>query len=175
MVPSWTGSSYFLPVRLSTIEIVSAIDFRLLSSNFRLRTVVVPVLVLVDRFVGDAVGAVGPAGQILQLASLTAERPPFVFDRVTPAQDAERLRHQPMLTRGARCEVRGARCEVRGAGARCGCGQPPSAAWWRTSLARTMKITSSATLVAWSPIRSRCRETRMRSRAGSIVEGSASM
>ncbi len=30
--------------------------------------------------------------------------------------------------------------------------------WWRTSAPRTQKITSSAMLVAWSPIRSRLRE-----------------
>ena len=34
-----------------------------------------------------------------------------------------------------------------------------------------MKITSSATFVAWSPIRSRCREMWIKSRAGSMVEG----
>ena len=32
-------------------------------------------------------------------------------------------------------------------------------------------MTSSAMLVAWSPMRSRCRETRIRSSAGSIVVG----
>src|SRR5471030_423587 len=37
IVPSWTGSSYVLPVRLSVIEIVSAIgDFRFQTSDFRL-------------------------------------------------------------------------------------------------------------------------------------------
>ena len=35
-----------------------------------------------------------------------------------------------------------------------------------------MKITSSAMLVAWSPMRSRWRDTRIRSSAGSMVAGS---
>ena len=51
----------------------------------------------------------------------------------------------------------------------------PSPAWWRTSRAETMKMTSSAMLVAWSPMRSRWREIRIRSSAGSIVAGSCSM
>jgi hypothetical protein len=50
-----------------------------------------------------------------------------------------------------------------------------SGAWCRTSRADTMKMTSSAMLVAWSPIRSRWRDTRIRSSAGSMVAGSWSM
>ena len=47
--------------------------------------------------------------------------------------------------------------------------RPASPAWCRTSLAETMKMTSSAMFVAWSPIRSRWREIRIRSSAGSMV------
>ena len=50
-----------------------------------------------------------------------------------------------------------------------------SSAWWRTSLASTMKITSSAMLVAWSAMRSRLRLIRISASARSIVPGSAIM
>src|SRR5688572_21553636 len=47
--------------------------------------------------------------------------------------------------------------------------------WWRTSLASTTKMTSSAMLVAWSAIRSRLRLTRISPSARSMVPGSAIM
>ena len=47
--------------------------------------------------------------------------------------------------------------------------------WWRTSLASTRKITSSAMLVAWSAMRSMLRLIRIRERARWMVPGSAIM
>ena len=41
-----------------------------------------------DRFGRNPIRAFGPAGQILQLAALAAERPPAGIDRVTPAEHA---------------------------------------------------------------------------------------
>ena len=52
---------------------------------------------IVDRLGGDAVSAVGPAGEILQLAPLAAERPPGVFHGMAPAENADRRRHHSIL------------------------------------------------------------------------------
>src|SRR5258708_32297671 len=106
IVPSWTGSSYFFPVRLSTVQMVSAIGFRISAVRLQI-AVFVRLVLVVDRFGGDAVRAVGPAGEVLQLAPLAAERPPGFFHGMTPAEDTERLRHQGYSThpgRGATCE-----------------------------------------------------------------------
>src|SRR5581483_4510782 len=78
MVPSWIGSSYFLPVRLSTIVRVSAMRF------------VVRGVGLLNRLAGDPVRSVGPTRQILHLAALAAERPPLGVGRLPPAEHAKR-------------------------------------------------------------------------------------
>src|SRR5947207_6767411 len=72
IVPSWTGSSYFFPVRLSTIVSVSAIRANESAVVFR----ILRLPRVAGRFAGDAIRAVGPPRQILQLAALAAERPP---------------------------------------------------------------------------------------------------
>ncbi len=103
MVPSWMGSSYFLPVRLSTIVSVSAIEV----SSRPSRSAVAPSgwsgrqtrsvrIVLassgrrIHRLRSHAIGAVRPARQILQLAALAAEGSPFRLHRMLPAEDAQR-------------------------------------------------------------------------------------
>src|SRR3954447_19884889 len=76
MVPSWIGTSYCLPVRLSVMVSVSAIGrFRIL--RLRLR--------------GDAVSAGEPPPQVRHLAALAAERPPRGVHRFLPAVDAQRV------------------------------------------------------------------------------------
>ena len=155
------------------------------------------------RLAGDAVLAVSPAGEVDQPAAVAAERPERRIHRPAPAQHAQRRlrRHTGILTaisgsgfvrrasgsgRGSlacRRVTAGHRASRSGRTATGGCqsrahpcrGSAASAAWCRTSRADTMKITSSATFVAWSPMRSRWRETRMRSSDGSMVEGSCSM
>src|SRR6185436_6589341 len=126
---------------------------------------------------GDGIGSVGPARQILQFAALAAERAPRRFHRMPPAEDAEWLHGRYFILRNRAPRV-AARTARRSEAGRVGIWpdfDTPrmtrshfrlSPAWWRTSLAETMKMTSSATLVAWSPIRSRWRETRIRSSAG---------
>src|SRR5690242_21707928 len=71
MAPSWTGSSYCLPVRLSVIVIVSGIP--------RVGRVAVCVVSLarvgavgVGRLAGDAVVALEPAGEVQQAAAFAA-------------------------------------------------------------------------------------------------------
>jgi hypothetical protein len=106
--------------------------------------------------------------------------------------DARPRRHSMVMTAvvlGSGCWVlgsRGAWFNVRGSRLRtpalCAPNPAPSTkhpepeiqkeAWCRTSRPDTMKMTSSAIFVAWSPIRSRCREIRIKSRAGSMVDGS---
>src|ERR1017187_6500085 len=65
IVPSWIGTSYFLPVRLSTIVSVSeGVIFGCVRFGF-------------GHWLGStSVRPVGPARQVLQLAPLAAERPP---------------------------------------------------------------------------------------------------
>src|SRR6185312_7124095 len=76
MVPSVSGTSYVLPVRLSVIVRVSAI-------------VVVVAGRVGDLFTRNAVGLAGPSRQILSFASLAAERPPGGIDRMLPAVNAQ--------------------------------------------------------------------------------------
>src|SRR5450759_2971236 len=90
IVPSWTGTSYFLPVRLSTIVSVSeGIIFVCVRFGFG------------HRVGSDPVRPVGPARQVLQLAPLAAERPPREVYRVAPAEYAQprlvRRRHRSIL------------------------------------------------------------------------------
>src|SRR5437667_12908184 len=84
IVPFWIGRSYFLPVRLSVTVSVSAI----------VRSTFAFVLFRFVRFryrvARNPVSAGGPAGQILQLAPLAAERPIRLVNRMPPAQHAQR-------------------------------------------------------------------------------------
>src|SRR5215471_16491520 len=72
IVPSEMGTSYVLPVLLSVIVSVSAM--------------VVGVSDLVRR---HAIGLVGPSREVLQLASLAAERLPGGIHRMPPAEHAQ--------------------------------------------------------------------------------------
>src|SRR6476660_2863121 len=70
MVPSWIGTWYCFPVRLSVIVSVSAIrSFRILRERLR----------------GDAVSLGEPPPQVGHLAALAAERPPRRVRRLLPA------------------------------------------------------------------------------------------
>ena len=109
-----------------------------------------------ERVASDLIVAGQPLAQIAQPTAPAAERPPrgpraCVCSRRKPAR--------PLPDSISRRVVYG-----RSSIARC-----------RTSFADTMKMTSSAMLVAWSPMRSRCLDTRIRSSPGSIVEWSCSM
>src|SRR4051794_14601700 len=108
IVPSWIGSSYFLPVRLSTMLSVSAMRF------------VVRGVGLGNGLTGHAVRAVGPFRQVLHLAALAAERPPLRIDRLSPAEDAQPgLRgcgHQLILVLRPRDEGLWTRFRARGDG-----------------------------------------------------------
>src|SRR6185436_9995614 len=140
IVPSVTGTSYVLPVRLSLIVRVSAI-------------VVVRLVALWDRVGRHAVGLVGPSRQILQFAALAAERPPVGHDRMAPAVNTQfYLRRLVQSCHPAFCNP-----EILDRPAEAGRYREGvlSSAWCRTSRAETMKITSSAMFVAWSPMRSR--------------------
>src|ERR1017187_1293248 len=102
IVPSWTGTSYFLPVRLSTIVSVSE------------ELIVVCVRFSFSHWVGsDPVRPVGPTRQVLQFAPLAAERPPREVDRVAPAEYARsglvRGRHPSILIVRGRVLPRGRR------------------------------------------------------------------
>src|SRR5215467_2274575 len=79
IAPSWTSSSYFFPVRLSTMVSVSAILFRLFVLAVRPR----------HGFARHAVPAVRPARQILDPTTFAAERTPRGIDRVHPAEHAQ--------------------------------------------------------------------------------------
>src|SRR5678815_650614 len=105
IVPSWMGSSYFLPVRLSTIVSVSAIEVSVVCfkssigrsvaicsshvpSDFRsVRIVFASPGRRIHRLGGHAIGAVRPARQVLQLAPLAAEGSPLRLHRILPAED----------------------------------------------------------------------------------------
>src|SRR2546428_11666837 len=66
------------------------------SSYVRLPTFT--VVRVTHRFSRDLVRAVGPAGEVLQLAPLAAEGPPCGVDRLAPAERAKRrLRHHLIL------------------------------------------------------------------------------
>src|ERR1700731_4115097 len=82
-------------VRKSEVRSPKA-EVEIVLSYFRLRTVIVFIRV-VHRFPGGLVGAVGPVGEILQLAAFTAERPPERIDGVMPAKNAERRGHPAIL------------------------------------------------------------------------------
>jgi len=59
---------------------------------------VVKIVRVVERLAGDAIGAVGPARQILELTALAAERPPRRLDWPSPAEYAESdVWHAPIL------------------------------------------------------------------------------
>src|SRR5436190_6990461 len=79
IVPSWMGTSYCLPVRLSVIVSVSGIG-----SHVR------PALVG-GRLPGHVVAARQPSSQVGQLATLAAERPPLRVRRFPSAVDAPRV------------------------------------------------------------------------------------
>src|SRR5687768_3321962 len=79
IVPSWIGTSYFLPVRLSVIVSVSG-----MRSVVRLR-------LGVHRLSRHSVTARNPPPQIRHLAALAAERTPGRIDRLLPAVDAQRV------------------------------------------------------------------------------------
>src|SRR5947208_1774440 len=85
IAPSWMGTSYWVPVRLSVIVSVSAISAQMLGLCF-----VVLVLVgcgnvggRIDR-IRDAVIALQPAAEIGHLAALAAEGPPLRVGRMQP-------------------------------------------------------------------------------------------
>src|SRR6476469_9752029 len=88
MVPSSIGSSYFFPVRLSTIVSVSAIEVS--SDVWSVSVVFARPLCRIYRLGGHAIGAVRPARKVLELASLAAEGSPFGLCRILPAEDAQR-------------------------------------------------------------------------------------
>src|SRR5437588_8795358 len=102
IVPSWIGSSYFFPVRLSTIVSVSAIRSNQSAVVFR----IVRLPRVAGRFARDTIRAAGPPRQILELAALAAERPPRGIDGVPPAEHAQRrfrvVRHPYHCSRGRR-------------------------------------------------------------------------
>src|SRR4249920_3887188 len=86
IAPSWIGTSYCLPVRLSVIVSVSAITAEILR-----RRLVVLFFVHGGGYagrplgpVGDAVIALQPAAEVGHLAALAAERPPGHLDRLLP-------------------------------------------------------------------------------------------
>src|SRR6516225_7187428 len=86
IVPSWIATSYVLPVRLSVIVSVS-----LIAGCFGLRRVG-------HRLARNAVRTVGPAGEILELAALAAERTPLRIDWMFAAERTQRrFGHPPIL------------------------------------------------------------------------------
>src|SRR5438046_10690064 len=84
IVPSCTGSSYFFPVRLSTIVSVSGIAGSRLPPSLFVRS-----FGIADGFIRHPVFAIHPARQIEQLAALAAERPPLRIHRLAPAEHAQ--------------------------------------------------------------------------------------
>src|SRR5438128_1904886 len=86
IVPSRIGSSYFFPVRLSTIVSVSAIRESVGSLAGSLFTVKFFTLGFRHPLGRDAVRPIGPAREILDLAALAAERPPCRVDRQPPTE-----------------------------------------------------------------------------------------
>src|SRR5262249_48126783 len=79
IVPSWMGTSYFLPVRLSVIVSVSAI-------GRHVRRALVG-----RRLPGDGVAARQPPSQVGHPAAFAAERAPRRVHRSLPAVDAPRV------------------------------------------------------------------------------------
>src|SRR6478609_4861696 len=125
----------------------------------------VAVVFVRDWFCGHVVRAVDPLRQVLQFAAFAAERRPWRLCGLTAAKDAHTLVNHGLILWYRRRQAKRGWTHPSCA----------SAAWCRTSRPETMKITSSAMLVAWSPTRSRWREIKIRSSAGSIVTGSWSM
>src|SRR3954447_18075649 len=78
-VPSWIGTSYCLPVRLSVIVSVSAIARHVRPD------------IIGRRLPGHAVVARQPPSQVRHLAARAAERLPRRVHRVLPAVDAPRV------------------------------------------------------------------------------------
>src|SRR5436190_22287385 len=94
IVPSLLGSSYCLPVRLSTTVRVSPVGFDGVDAAAAFRSVVtlfamVFVLILVVgrgyRFVRQSIAAVRPSRQVFIAASLAAERTPPLVHRTRAA------------------------------------------------------------------------------------------
>src|SRR5437867_7101552 len=86
IAPSWIGTSYFRPVRLSVMVRLSGIG------ALSLRRVFVPLRVRVgEGFGGRAVAAGQPSAEIRHLAALAAERPPRRVHRLLPAIDTQLL------------------------------------------------------------------------------------
>src|SRR5215813_3016771 len=79
IVPSWTGTSYCLPVRLSVIVSVSGIGRHVRHA------------LVGSRLPGHAGAARQPPPQVGHLAALAAERPPRRGHRFVPAVDAPRV------------------------------------------------------------------------------------
>ena len=109
MAPSVIGSSYCLPVRLSVIVSVSAIEER------AVRSVSWVVRGGWDGIAGDAVAPVGPARQVLDSAPLAAERPPPLVHRAGAAQDARRCLAHPIHSTSGETPDRKLRPERAGA------------------------------------------------------------
>src|SRR5262245_39395983 len=91
IVPSWIGSSYVFPVRLSVTVSVSGIGIRgQLEGSRLLAPVRVFLGVVALTLPGNPVIAAGPARQILELAAFAAEGAPGGRDRMSPAENAQR-------------------------------------------------------------------------------------
>src|SRR5437660_268376 len=93
IVPSWIGSSYFLPVRLSTTVSVSLI--RIGGSGERAPEPASVRIVVASVGVGCwfpsyPVRTIGPPCQVLNLAALATERPPRRIDGLPAAVRAYR-------------------------------------------------------------------------------------
>src|SRR3954467_14577666 len=86
MAPSWIGTSYCLPVRLSVIVSVSGISRHV---RFGL---------IGRRLPGHVVAARQPPSQVGHLAAFAAERPPRRVRRALPAVDAPRVEGGQTLT-----------------------------------------------------------------------------
>ena len=185
MAPSLIGTSYCLPVRLSVIVSVSAIG----GTGRQSRTVSVGIGRRLSE--GSGIGVAGDRGSCPSAHRARSSFRQRSLQNGRQRSSTGRVRHRthsrasPIRTIVLACRRLpvtvscGSSLVDRQACKRAGpqTGGPPCAgyrpgAWWRTSSADTMKITSSAMFVAWSPIRSRWRETRIRSSAGSIVAGS---
>ena len=124
--------------------------------GWRKSVVVVFVVTRLDRRPRDSVRALGPPGEVFQLAAPAAEGSPLRLHRTEPAHGAHcRLLHPTHSTSAVGRDAHGLTvshaCRAWLQCARRDVDQAGSAdawPWCRTSRADTMKITSSATLVA---------------------------
>src|SRR5262245_34818939 len=93
IVPSWTGTSYFLPVRLSVIVSVSGMGCRHHARVARSLALarLVGIRLLRQVFARYGIAARQPPSQVGHLATLAAERPPRRVHRFLPAVDAPRV------------------------------------------------------------------------------------